>query len=130
MVTASSSWSALTSMPAHTHLIICFVNLLSFILSTHPDHLSVPFSIFVTTFSSMPQRFLITLFHTLFIKVTSAILLKALIFTAIILLSCFFCPTQLQERKPLYAQKRNRLINSKRNYELFKNSTNLSFTFF
>lgn len=81
----TNPWTTLTNLPAHHRFII--------ILSSSPNHLSIPFTLFVTTSSSTSWRSLITLLRNLFI--TPVIFFKVLISPAFILLSCLFCQTQL-----------------------------------
>ncbi|XP_050562060.1 uncharacterized protein LOC118265576 isoform X3 [Spodoptera frugiperda] len=83
----------LPTVPLIFALYTSFVNLFSSILSTCPNHRNIPLSILVTTSSFKPHFSLTTLFFTRSLSFTPHILLKALISTALILLSCFFCHT-------------------------------------
>lgn len=66
------------------------VSPISFQLSSpHLNRLNIPLYVIATT-SCMPQQSLITLFRNSFIEVIPDVVLKAFIFNALILLSCFY----------------------------------------
>lgn len=55
----------------------------------------MPLSVFVSTFAFIPQCSFVTLFLIPSLIIAPGMLLRALIATALILLSCFFCGAQL-----------------------------------